>query len=62
MNPDIASRIPPSMRADLQERMDRLRAEETAVRAIIEQVRQLPAEKQEDIAERILEGLPEEAE
>jgi hypothetical protein len=62
MNPDIASRIPPSMRADLQERMARLRAERDALNIIVGAIRQLRPELQEEIADRILEGLPEGAE
>jgi hypothetical protein len=56
---EVTDLIPASLRANIIERMARLRAEEATARAIIEQVRQLPIEKQEDIAERILEGLPE---
>jgi hypothetical protein len=59
---EVTDLIPESLRANIIERMARLRAEEATARAIIEQVRLLPADKQEEIAERILEGLPEGAE
>jgi hypothetical protein len=62
MNPDIASRIPPSMRDGIATRMARLRAERDALNIIVGAIRQLRPELQEEIADRILEGLPEGAE
>ena len=54
---DVLDRIPASLRPGIVERMARLRAERDALNIIVGAIRQLRPELQEDIADRILEGL-----